>query len=174
MLQNMKMRTGIIIILVLSFFFQIISSSMSIYFIDKGQKNTVLINGTTKELKALNRAREAILDERSNFENARNLLLNNLTDVSKFIETEKLDIINVESAFQEFMLTPGLISVNPELSNTIKQAFRAQIAALKQNLNSLESAASTGVFISNTIHFYFCIVYLMFFVLRPKIHHPAT
>lgn len=151
MLRNMGVRTNIVIILIMAFIFQIISGGMSIYFIDKGQKNTTLLHGMAKELNALNRVREAILDGQSNFENARTLLMNNLTDVSKSLETEKIDILKAESAFQEFILTPGVTSHNKDISDAITHAFRTQISTLKKNLQDLEGVTTTQNGISNSL-----------------------
>ncbi|ECW0910515.1 TPA: methyl-accepting chemotaxis protein [Salmonella enterica subsp. enterica serovar 13,23:b:-] len=149
MFKNMKVRTGL---LGLIFFFaclQLLSSSISIFFLSKNQQNISQIDNAVQEQEALNRLRDTITNIRQTFDEAQfSIRLNNTHDLSDSLTSMRNKVKIAESTFDEFMRIPGLTSYDPEVGKAMTIAFDGQMAITQKNIKALEQFSTVDVFLS--------------------------
>ncbi|EEE1598456.1 Tar ligand binding domain-containing protein [Salmonella enterica] len=149
MFKNMKVRTGL---LGLIFFFaclQLLSSSISIFFLSENQQNISQIDNAVQEQEALNRLRDTITNIRQTFDEAQfSIRLNNAHDLSDSLTSMRNKVKIAESTFDEFMRIPGLTSYDPEVGKAMTSAFDGQMAITQKNIKALEQFSTVDVFLS--------------------------
>lgn len=154
MIKNIKVKIALLIVLVLFTCLQLLSNSVSIFFLNENQEIISLLSNTAKEQKALNRVRDDLLHIRNTFDKVQVLLLsNNTIDAAQSITTVQSNIKTAIEAFESFLSIPGLTSQNPQLAKTMKLVFDEQVMIARNNLEALENFTTTDVFL-NTLSSY--------------------
>jgi len=147
MFKNIKVKTSLLGILILFACLQFLSNSVSIFFLNENQQNISLLNSSAKEQKALNRVRDAILNMRDRFDEVQaTLRSSNSINGAQSIAIVKNDIKTATEAFDNFLRIPGLTSQDPQLANTMKQAFNGQMMVVHKSLTALENFTTAEIF----------------------------
>ncbi|EIA9365351.1 HAMP domain-containing protein [Salmonella enterica] len=149
MIKNMRVKTGLLGIIVFFACLQLLSGSISIFFLSENQQNISLIENAVQEQKALNRLRDTISDIRQTVDGIRSSLRYNDThDISAPLAAVQKNINIAISTFDEFMHIPGLTSYNPEVGQTMTHAFEGQMAVMKKNYKALENFSTAEIVLS--------------------------
>ncbi|EBW3317986.1 TPA: Tar ligand binding domain-containing protein [Salmonella enterica subsp. enterica] len=149
MFKNIKVKTGLLGIIVFFACLQLLSGGISIFFLSENQQNISLIDNTVQEQKALNRLRDTISDIRQTVDGIRSSLRYNDThDISASLAAVQKNINIATSTFDEFMHIPGLTSHDPEVGKTMTRAFKGQIAVMEKNFNALKDFSTAEMVLS--------------------------
>ncbi|EGH3123303.1 HAMP domain-containing protein [Salmonella enterica] len=150
MFKNMKVRTGLLCVIFFFACLQLISSSVSIFFLSENQQNIRQIDNTVQEQKALNRLRDTIASTRQLLDETQfSVQLNPNHDISKTLRKIQDNVKIARSTFDEFMQIPGLTSYDPEVGKIITRAFEWQMSITAKNIKSFEQFSTPDVFLSN-------------------------
>ncbi|MBA3211373.1 HAMP domain-containing protein [Salmonella enterica] len=154
MFKNIKVKTGLMGVIVLFACLQLLSSGISILFLSENQQHINLIDNTVREQKALNRLRDIALDIRDIADGLQFSLLGNQTyDISASLAAMQNDIKIATSTFDEFMRIPGLTSHDPEVGKRMTRAFDGQMAVAEKNIKALENFSSAENLLSTFASF---------------------
>ncbi|EDE2726663.1 HAMP domain-containing protein [Salmonella enterica] len=149
MLKNLKVRTGLLCIIFFFACLQLLSSSISIFFLSENQQNISQIDNAVQEQKALNHLRDIIDDIRETIDKTKlSVLLNNNHDLSESLTSLQNNVKIAASTFDEFMRIPGLTSYDPEVGKAMTRAFAGQMAITQKNIKALEQFSTADVFLS--------------------------
>lgn len=155
MFKNIKVKTGLLGVIVFFACLQLLSSGISIFFLSGNQQNISLIDNTIQEQKELNRLRDTVSDLRQNFDGLQVSLRenNNTQAVSTVLLAAKNDIKVATSTFEKFMRIPGLTSHNPEVGRMMTRAFEGQIAIAEKVIKAMENFSTAEDFLSTLSSF---------------------
>lgn len=149
MFKNLKVKTGLLGVIMFFACLQLLSSGISIFFLSDNQQNISLIENTIQEQKALNRLRDTIANGRQILDEAQfSMRINDTHDLSKSLTAMKDNVKAAVSAFDEFMRIPGLTSYDPEVGKIMTRAFEGQMAMTEKNIRVFEQFSSADVFLS--------------------------
>lgn len=149
MFKNMKVRSGLLCVIFFFACLQLISSSISIFFLSENQQNISQIDNAVQEQKALNRLRDTIANGRQILDEAQfSVRLNDTHDLSKSLNAMKNNVNVAVSAFDEFMRIPGLTSYDPEVGKIMTRAFEGQMAMTEKNIRVFEQFSTADIFLS--------------------------
>lgn len=149
MFKNIKVKTGLLSVIVFFACLQLLSSGISIFFLSDNQQNISLIDNTIQEQKSLNRLRDTISDIRQTVDGIRSSLrYNSAHDISASLATVQENIKIATTTFDEFMRIPGLTSHNPEVGKAMTRAFEEQMAVMEKNFNALKNFSTTEMALS--------------------------
>ncbi|HBJ6433350.1 hypothetical protein ABI57_18665 [Salmonella enterica subsp. enterica serovar Veneziana] len=149
MFKNVRVKTGLLGIIVFFACLQLLSGGISIFFLSENQQNISLIDNAVQEQKALSRLRDTISDIRQTVDGIRSSLRYNDThDISTSLTAVQKNIKIAASTFDEFMRIPGLTSYDPEVGKAMTRAFEGQMAVVEKNLKALENFSTAEIFLS--------------------------
>lgn len=149
MFKNLKVRTGLLCVIFFFACLQLLSSSISIFFLSENQQNISQIDYAVQEQKALNRLRDTITNIRQTLDNTKfSIRLNNTHDLSESLASMQNNVKIAASTFDEFMRIPGLTSYDPEVGKAMTRAFNGQMAIIQKNIKALEQFSTVDVFLS--------------------------
>ncbi|EOI6844117.1 Tar ligand binding domain-containing protein [Salmonella enterica] len=149
MFKNMKVKTGLLGIILFFACLQLLSSGISIIFLSENQQNISLIDNAVQEQKSLNRLRDTISNVRQTVDGVRtSLRYNDAHDISASLATVQKNIKIATSTFDEFMRIPGLTSYDPEVGKTMQRAFERQMAVMEKNFNALKNFSTAEMSLS--------------------------
>ncbi|EAT5523264.1 HAMP domain-containing protein [Salmonella enterica] len=149
MFKNIKVKTGLLGVIVFFACLQLLSSGSSIFFLSENHQNISLIDNTFQEQKSLNRLRDTISNIRQTVDGIRSSLrYNGDNDISTSLATVQKNIKIATSTFDEFMRIPGLTSYDPEAGKTMTRAFERQMAVTEKNFNALKNFSTAEMALS--------------------------
>ncbi len=149
MFKNIKVKTGLLGVIVFFACLQLLSSGISIFFLSENQKNISLIDNTVQEQRALNRLRDTISNIRQTVDGMRSSLrYNGDHDISASLATVQQNIKIANSTFDEFMRIPGLTSYDPEVGKTMKRTFERQMEVVENNFKALKNFSTAEMALS--------------------------
>ncbi|EDS7167989.1 HAMP domain-containing protein [Salmonella enterica] len=149
MFKNIKVKTGLLSVIVFLACLQLLSSGISILFLSENQQSISLIDNTVQEQKSLNRLRDTISNIRQAVDGIRSSLrYNGDHDISASLATVQQNIKIAASTFDEFMRIPGLTSYDPEVGKTMTHAFERQIAVMEKNFHALKNFSTAEMALS--------------------------
>lgn len=155
MFKNIKVKTGLLGVIVFFACLQFLSSSINIFFLSENQQNIKLIENTVQEQKALNHLRDTVSDIRQTFDGLQSSLRdnNNTHEISTVLVAAQNDIKIATSTFDEFMRIPGLTSYDPEIGKKMTRAFQGQMAVAEKSIKALENFSTAENFLSTLSSF---------------------
>lgn len=150
MFKNIQVKTGLLGVIVIFACLQLLSSGISIFFLNENQENISQIDNAVQEEKALNRLRETIASTRQLLDETQlSVQINPNHDISKTLRKIQDNVKIARSTFDEFMQIPGLTLYDPELGRIITRAFEGQMAVTAKNIKAFEQFSTPDVFLSN-------------------------
>lgn len=140
MFKNLKIRTGLLLLLAVFGMLQLTASGMGIYFIYQSEKEIHFLETTTSEQKALSDSRDAVLRLRSIIDNTFIQLTNRMpVDIPLVVKNLRRELQTSEQHFELFMKMPGLTMEQPELGKIMIKAQEDQVASALTNIGILEN-----------------------------------
>lgn len=149
MFKNIKVKTGLLSVIVFFACLQLLSSGISIFFLSENQQNIRLIDNTVKEQRALNRLRDTISNIRQTVDGIRSSLrYNDDHDIPTSLASVQQNIKIANSTFEEFMRIPGLTSYDPEVGKTMTRTFERQMEVVENNFKALKNFSTAEMALS--------------------------
>ncbi|EAO0388215.1 HAMP domain-containing protein [Salmonella enterica] len=149
MFKNIKVKTGLLSVIVFFACLQLLSSGISIFFLSENQQNISLIDNTVQEQRALNRLRDTISNIRQTVDGIRSSLrYNDDHDIPTSLASVQQNIKIANSTFEEFMRIPGLTSYDPEVGKTMTRTFERQMEVVENNFKALKNFSTAEIVLS--------------------------
>lgn len=140
MFKNIKIRTGLLLLLVVFAVLQFTTSGMGMYFINQSEKEINFLETMASEQKALSDSRDAMLRLRSIIDSTFIQLANGISvDIPLVVKDLRHELQTSQQNFDLFIKIPGLTLELPELDNIITKAQEDQVASILTNINLIEN-----------------------------------
>lgn len=140
MFKNLKIRTGLLLLLAVFAILQLAASGMGIYFINQNDKDINFLETTANEQKVLSDSRDAVLRLRSIIDSTFIQLTNRMpVNVPQVVKALRHELQTSQQNFELFMKIPGLTMEQPELGKIMKKAQEDQVASALTNIGIFEN-----------------------------------
>lgn len=149
MLKNMRIKTSLLLLLLLFTCMQFFSNGFELIDLKENQKSTLLLHNVIKEQDALHQVTEAIYKIREGLDN---IQLHNTSDTQQTLNQVQEEIDKARKQFNIFWDIPGLTADDQQIGKTIKAAFEQQINAAQNHVEKLNEMVSSGSIVNAQIN----------------------
>lgn len=148
MLKNMRIKTSLLLLLLLFTFMQFFSNGFELIDLKENQKSTLLLHNVIKEQDALHQVAEAVYKIRGGLDN---IQLNNVSDTQQTLSQAQEEIGKARKQFNNFWDIPGLTADDPQIGKAIRAAFEQQMNAAQKHVDKLNEMISTGSIVDTQV-----------------------
>lgn len=141
MLKDMRIKTSLLLLLLLFTFMQFFSNGFELVDLKGNQKNTLLLHNIIKEQDTLHNVVEAVYKVRSVLDNIQQ---HNPTDVQQTLQQVQDQLAYARKQFDVFWGIPGLTADDPQIGKIIKTAFEQQMDAEQKSVDKLNVTLSSN------------------------------
>ncbi|QBX81045.1 methyl-accepting chemotaxis protein [Citrobacter tructae] len=148
MLKNMKVKTSLLLLLLLFTFMQFFSNGLELRDLKKTQTSTLLLHNIVKEQDSLHRVTETVYKLRSMLDN---IQLHDLSAAQQTLKQAQDEMVYAKQMFNVFWDIPGLTMDDPQEGNVIRKAFEQQMEHEKKSIDQLNEVISSGRVVDTSI-----------------------
>ncbi|MGV4197882.1 methyl-accepting chemotaxis protein [Citrobacter murliniae] len=141
MLKNMKVKTSLLLLLLLFTFMQFFSNGLELLDLKNTQKSTLLLHNIVREQDSLHSITGSINKLRGMLDN---IQLHDSADVQQTLKQAQDEIAYARQEFNVFWDIPGLTTDDPQAGKIIKTAFEQQMDFEKKHIDQLNEVISSG------------------------------
>lgn len=141
MLKDMRIKTSLLLLLLLFTFMQFFSNGFELVDLKGNQKNTLLLHNIIKEQDTLHNVVEAVYKVRSVLDNIQQ---HNPTDVQQTLQQVQDQLAYARKQFDVFWGIPGLTADDPQIGKIIRTAFEQQMDAEQKSVDKLNVTLSSN------------------------------
>lgn len=145
MLKNMRIKTSLLLLLLLFTFMQFFSNGFELVDLKGNQKNTLLLHNIIKEQDTLHKVVEAVYKVRSVRDNIQQ---HNATDARQTVNQMQEQMAYARKQFDIFWGIPGLTADDPQIGKVIRTAFEQQMNAEQKSIDTLNQTLSSNSIIN--------------------------
>ncbi|HCB1684169.1 TPA: Tar ligand binding domain-containing protein, partial [Citrobacter braakii] len=145
MLKNMRIKTSLLLLLLLFTFMQFFSNGFELVDLKGNQKNTLLLHNIIKEQDTLHKVVEAVYKVRSVRDNIQQ---HNATDARQTVNQMQDQMAYARKQFDIFWGIPGLTADDPQIGKVIRTAFEQQMNAEQKSIDTLNQTLSSNSIIN--------------------------
>lgn len=149
MLKNMKVKTSLLLLLLLFTFMQFFSNGIELRDLKTTQKSTLLLHNIVKEQDSLHRVTEAVYKLRDMLDN---IQLHDLSAAQQTLKQAQDEMSYARQMFNVFWDIPGLTMDDPQAGNAIRTAFEQQMEYEKKSIDQLNEVISSGRVVDTSIN----------------------
>lgn len=149
MLKNVKIKTSLLLLLLLFTFMQFFSNGVELLDLKKTQKSTLLLHNIVKEQDSLHLVSETVYKLRNMLDN---IQLHDLSAAQQTLKQAQDEMIYAKKMFNVFWDIPGLTMDDPQAGNVIRTAFEQQMEYEKKFIDQLNEVISSGSVVDTSIN----------------------
>lgn len=141
MLKNMRIKTSLLLLLLVFTFMQFLSNGFELVDLKGNQKSTLLLHNIVKEQDSLHNVVGAVYKVRSVLDN---IQLQDMAATQQTLRQVQDEIAYARKQFAIFWDIPGLTADDPQIGKIVRTAFEQQMNAEQKYVDKLNEAISDG------------------------------
>ena len=141
MLKNMRVKTSLLLLLLVFTFMQFLSNGFELVDLKGNQKSTLLLHNIVKEQDSLHNVVGAVYKVRSVLDN---IQLQDMAATQQTLRQVQDEIAYARKQFAIFWDIPGLTADDPQIGKIVRTAFEQQMNAEQKYVDKLNEAISNG------------------------------
>ena len=143
-MKNLKISTGLMLVLALFTLMLVLSSGLGLYFLKSSNSSIEKMNYNASEQRALNATRDSLLNARILIDSTFQARLHD-EQVDMPLMVNKLNglLKDADRQYNLFVEIPGLTTSQPELGEVMRRSYDQIVATIKLNVDTLNTSPSS-------------------------------